>query len=266
MADIFLSYKREDFARAKVIVEALKSSEVEGRKLTVWWDQDLSWGDKWAPEIYRELKASRCVIVLWSVLAVDSEWILMREAFEAMARGTLLPIYIDERGLIKDRLPNMFNGVQSGELAHWNGDLADPKFVTLVSMIGRNMKAAPERGRLLVRVLNCGMHCKLKVGEAMGGVFDALDLIARLFYGPGRGLLWRVPFAFLVPFVLACTALAIYGNYYEGQEHAIATPICIFLSIFFFVVSILLPRKVLRYRKSKKQKPTVPHDSSVTTN
>ncbi len=61
MADIFLSYKREDRARAGPIVAALRKS---GR--TVWWDEGLTPRQAWDATIEQEIAAARSVIVLWS--------------------------------------------------------------------------------------------------------------------------------------------------------------------------------------------------------
>ena len=58
MHDIFLSYKREDRARVKPLVDAL---EAEG--LSVWWDVHIEGGSAWRESIQKNLESARCVIV-----------------------------------------------------------------------------------------------------------------------------------------------------------------------------------------------------------
>ncbi|MFT3728108.1 MAG: toll/interleukin-1 receptor domain-containing protein [Terricaulis sp.] len=61
MADVFISYKREDRARIAPIARVL-----EERGYTVWWDLELVAGQKWARKIKAELDAAKCVIVAWT--------------------------------------------------------------------------------------------------------------------------------------------------------------------------------------------------------
>ena len=70
MADIFISYARRDRARAKGVAEVL-----ERRGHTTWWDTRLRAGEIWDEVIERELKACRCVVVLWSTASVRSRWV-----------------------------------------------------------------------------------------------------------------------------------------------------------------------------------------------
>lgn len=60
-ADVFLSYKREDEARAARLVKAF---EIHG--LSVWWDRTLPAGENWSSEIDLALDAARCVVTLWT--------------------------------------------------------------------------------------------------------------------------------------------------------------------------------------------------------
>ena len=55
MADVFLSYKREDQARASAVVKAL----VESGK-TVWWDQGLTPHRAWDAPTDRALSTGSC--------------------------------------------------------------------------------------------------------------------------------------------------------------------------------------------------------------
>lgn len=70
MASIFLSYAREDFARAKRVANALTSA---GH--SVWWDRELHAGERFSAEIDKTLKTSDFVVVLWSRHSIDSAWV-----------------------------------------------------------------------------------------------------------------------------------------------------------------------------------------------
>jgi hypothetical protein len=61
MADIFLSYAREDAERASEFVDAF---EAEG--WSVFWDPKISAGETWHDRLLKELSAAKTVVVLWS--------------------------------------------------------------------------------------------------------------------------------------------------------------------------------------------------------
>ena len=88
MADIFLSYAREDREKAAALVHALKT-----QGWSVWWDMDIPAGMRWGEVIDTELARARCVIVLWSEQSIQSNWI-HEEAYVALERGILLPVLV----------------------------------------------------------------------------------------------------------------------------------------------------------------------------
>jgi hypothetical protein len=89
MADIFISYKRED----KQTIESLaKRLELAG--WSVWWDNDILGGDDYDITIQKELEISACVIVLWSSFSVNSRNV-KDEANAALALNKLVPLSID---------------------------------------------------------------------------------------------------------------------------------------------------------------------------
>lgn len=124
MNDVFVSYKREDEARIKPIVEGLRKAG-----LSVWWDGDLSAGLSWRQTISDQLDTSRCVIVIWSMSSVGSQGEFIHdEAWRAKARGVLLPVRID-----RIREPIGFGEIQSLDLIGWQGDPRDPRFQNLLA-------------------------------------------------------------------------------------------------------------------------------------
>lgn len=111
MADVFISYKKEDFRDAQRIAEALQRDG-----LTVWWDDHLTPRDAWDAELEREISAAGAVVVLWTELSVKSDWV-RTEAHYAAEHGKLVPV------LLRDcAIPLAFSLRQTVNLVAWPGD------------------------------------------------------------------------------------------------------------------------------------------------
>lgn len=90
MASVFLSYSREDVAKAEAVAAAL-----EGLGHSVWWDRQLHGGSRFTQEIEQALKGAQVVLVLWSRASVESAWV-QDEAAEGRDSGRLVPAVIDD--------------------------------------------------------------------------------------------------------------------------------------------------------------------------
>lgn len=124
MADVFVSYKREDEIRVSGLVEALRK-----RGIDVWWDADIPPGAPWEETIEKNLTSAASVVVIWSPAAIASENV-RAEARWARARGRLLQVFIEECE------PPLFFGERQGvNLRHWRGDLDDEALVALINGI-----------------------------------------------------------------------------------------------------------------------------------
>lgn len=135
MSDVFVSYRAEDRRRVRPLVAAL---EAEG--LSVWWDVQISGGDKWRASIEGELNAAKCVIVVWSKSSTAPDATFVRdEASRALERGVYLPVKVDD-----SRLPLGFGETQALALARWRGDREDPRYVEVV----RRVRSIVEGNRL----------------------------------------------------------------------------------------------------------------------
>ena len=126
MADIFLSYAREDDELASRLEVALRA---EG--WSVFRDTRIDLGGKWVEQLLRELERARCVIVLWSQAARTSFWVVA-EAARAHECGTYLPVCLDG-----SEPPELFAHLQAFSLGRWaDGDDA-PLSVLLDQVRGR---------------------------------------------------------------------------------------------------------------------------------
>jgi adenylate cyclase len=133
--DIFLSYNREDQARAKQFAEAF---EAQGFK--VWWDVGPRTGEAYDEVTETALRTAKADVVLWSRKSVQSRWV-RAEATLADRNKTLVPCMIEpcER-------PIMFELTQTAELSHWQGDASDKAWLAFLGDVRRFVAANPARG------------------------------------------------------------------------------------------------------------------------
>lgn len=110
MADVFVSYKREERAITAKIVTALETAGY-----SVWWDNDLTPRTTWDEEIEREISSCKAVLVLWSPRSVAERTFVRREAGYALDHGKLVPAWIKHCDL-----PLRFRDVQTADLADWD--------------------------------------------------------------------------------------------------------------------------------------------------
>jgi membrane-associated phospholipid phosphatase len=120
VADIFISYSRPDLWRAQYVKQALTECG-----WSVFWDQDLQFGERYRSRIDRELKDARCVVVLWSRASVCREWVI-DEAETGQRNNRLVSIRIDDV-----EMPLGFRQMQAATLFDWTGDREHPEFQQL---------------------------------------------------------------------------------------------------------------------------------------
>jgi formylglycine-generating enzyme required for sulfatase activity len=163
MSDIFISYKREDQATARKLADAL---EKEG--LSVWWDPKLRAGEHFDDVIEKALNDAKCVIVMWSNLSVNSEYV-KAEATEALEQKKLVPIKIESVNL-----PFRFKRVHTLSLLGWDGSKDFPEFRRLVEDISETV-GRPKPGTIFCDKLKDGSQ-----GPAMvvipAGTFQMGDI------------------------------------------------------------------------------------------
>ncbi|UPT62209.1 MAG: TIR domain-containing protein [Hyphomonadaceae bacterium JAD_PAG50586_4] len=166
MADIFISYKKEDAGRVVRIVEGLRA---EG--FSVWWDHGITPGAQWDQTIHNELNAAKAVIAIWSEQSVGAPWV-KEEAGVGKNRGILLPIRIDDVDP-----PLGFSLIQMGDLIGWSGDIKDSHWQMVLAALraivsGERPQAleAPPRRRQRSALLVAILALILVVATALGAL------------------------------------------------------------------------------------------------
>jgi TIR domain len=132
MADVFLSYSRQDKTRAAQFVELLESQGWD-----VFWDQETRAGTIWPKVLEDELNRARCLIVLWTAAAVTSRWVRI-EAYEALQNDKLLPVRLEA---VKP--PMEFRQTQTYDLIGWTGEREDPRLPHLIADLSALTKLDP---------------------------------------------------------------------------------------------------------------------------
>ena len=124
MADIFISYAREDRSRIEPLAKSLQDLG-----WTVFWDRTIPTGKTWRQVIGDALKNARSVIVAWSQNSIESDWV-QEEADRGRRRNILIPILIDNVDP-----PLGFGAIQAADLTSWNPAQSSPEFEKLISDI-----------------------------------------------------------------------------------------------------------------------------------
>lgn len=110
MADVFISYARQDETIARRVAQGLQAAGLD-----VWWDADLPAHRSYSEIIERNLEEAKAVVVLWSKNAAASQWVRAESDF-ARDAGKLVQAQVD------GKLPPMpFNQIQCADLRRWHG-------------------------------------------------------------------------------------------------------------------------------------------------
>ncbi len=130
MADIFISYSREDREWVSKLADALQD---EG--FTVWWDWDLLVGKRYRETIETELQACKATVVVWSTHSIKSDFV-RDEAEEGQQRNILVPILKESV-----RPPAGFRQLQTADFSTWTGGTTHAEYQRMIKglshLIGR---------------------------------------------------------------------------------------------------------------------------------
>jgi hypothetical protein len=88
MVDVFISYKRDERARAARIAHRLQALGLE-----VWYDDKIASGTQFDAEIEGKLREASAILVLWTPGSVKSDWVRNEAAF-GLERGNLVAVML----------------------------------------------------------------------------------------------------------------------------------------------------------------------------
>ena len=134
MTDIFLSYASSERERLRPLVEAL-----EAQGWNIWWDKRFLSGNHIEDIITAKLDEARCVIVAWTKLSANSDWVA-GEADHAKEAGKLLPIRLEG----KRDVPLNFRSLYTEDFSKWSGDRNAPEFIHLCDAIREKLGSPPQ--------------------------------------------------------------------------------------------------------------------------
>ena len=134
MADIFISYARDDLYKIRPIVKL-----IEENGWSVFWDRTIPAGLTWREYIGKALDDAKCVIVFWSRNSVKSEFV-QEEADDGRGRKILIPIRIDNA-----RIPLGFRAIQHEDFTNWKGEPYDRRVKILIKDI-EGIVGKPQKG------------------------------------------------------------------------------------------------------------------------
>jgi TolB-like protein len=132
MADVFVSYAREDTAKARTIARALEQAS-----FGVWFDERIHSGSEFSHEIEAALNSADAIVVLWSSSSVNSSWV-RDEAAEGRDSGRLVPVLLDG-----SRPPIGFRQFQAADLSRWSGRGRPKQLDNLLAAICAKTGAPP---------------------------------------------------------------------------------------------------------------------------
>jgi len=121
VAEIFLSYAREDSAKAELLANAL-----ENQDWCVYWDRTSILPGQDVDEVIEQaIDHAKCMIVIWSTASKQSHWV-KGEAGIGLEQNKLLQIYIEN--MVP---PIKFRGHHNEDFCQWLGDASDARFKKL---------------------------------------------------------------------------------------------------------------------------------------
>jgi uncharacterized membrane protein YhaH (DUF805 family) len=247
MADVFISYAREDRPRAEQVARGLQAIGLEP-----FWDTEIPPGQTWADYIEAKLTGCKAVIVLWSEHSTKSQWV-REEARMGRDKSKLIPALLDA-----SPMPFGFGEVQAANLANWRGEPNHPewtRFANAVHAAARDGAAAPRPAapstpyRAPPTPPAPPVHASTPNGEAenlspIGYVQKCLRLYAN---GKGRArraeYWWWQLFSFVVAVVAALVDIMAFGmNTYTNQANTQAFYLIASLALLAPSVSLLSRR------------------------
>ena len=181
MANLFLSYSREDAERVQLLANAL---EREGHD--VWWDRHISGGEEFADVIEQALASADLVVVCWTENSVHSAWV-RDEAAMGRDSGRMVPVALD------NCIPPLgFRQFQTIDLSDWNGRRRSRALEPLKDVIANKQSGADQQGKVASpptrqrRSGFAGQRWSVVAAAALVLIIGGVLLYSRLWAGADR--------------------------------------------------------------------------------
>lgn len=208
MADVFISYAREDHPRAEQVARGLQAMGLEP-----FWDTEIPPGQTWADYIEGKLSQCPAVVVLWSEHSTKSQWV-REEARMGRDKSKLIPALLDATPA-----PFGFGEVQAANLASWRGEPNHPdwvRFSNAVHAAARGADAAPPPPRPQPAYTPPPSY-----DQAASGAVEALspiDYIKKCFrlFIDGKGRARRAEYWWWIAFTIGVSIIASVIDYTVG--------------------------------------------------
>ncbi|HYD73564.1 MAG TPA: TIR domain-containing protein [Candidatus Binatia bacterium] len=192
MTDVFISYAREDRARAEQVARGLTAMGLE-----CFWDTEIPPGQTWSDYVEGKLDAARAVVVLWSQHSTKSQWV-REEARMGRDKAKLIPAVIDGSAP-----PLGFGEVQAADLTAWQGSASDPQWTRFANAVFTAARGtAPPQSQTPPQPAPSAWRASPAAG-ASGATLSPIDYVKkclRLYVG-GQGRARRTEFWWWAAFV-----------------------------------------------------------------
>lgn len=231
MADVFISYAREDRPRAELVTRGLQAMGLE-----CFWDTEIPPGQTWSDYIESKLSVCKAVVVLWSAHSTGSQWV-REEARMGRDKGKLIPAMLDN-----SPAPFGFGEVQAANLSNWRGEPnhADwMRFAGAVDAAVRGPGAPPRPAAATApppqpqpQAAPQTFASPLQQPQAAAAAASPIEYISKCFRlylnGTGRARRaeygWFLLFTFVAGFIAAALDVSLFGiNPYTGQVNYAVT-------------------------------------------
>lgn len=205
MADIFISYAREDSEFVRKLVDSLQADNRD-----VWVDfNDIPFGTEWWHEIVQAIEKSPVGVFVISEASIDSQYCSLEIAQLFQNQKKIVPIVA--RKPEEDSIENLPPIIRDLNWVSFDGTDYDTNLANLIETIDTDLAAEKEHTRLLLRALDWQRsgHSKdiLSRGDELAGFLpmlgDELTVIQDAFLdeslraAQARYNFWRFIFGFL---------------------------------------------------------------------
>jgi hypothetical protein len=132
MADVFISYKREDRELAAAL-----DTRLQHEGISTWWDTSLVAGEQFNAAIAGALAEAKCIVVLWNHQSHASLYV-QAEAIDGFNRKILVAARLDDVIL---RYP--FHIIQTADLRSWDGNATHPGLAEIIAGVKLKLGQEP---------------------------------------------------------------------------------------------------------------------------